>query len=95
MQTRLLACLAGALLGVALTSTVSNTFGISPTVALIGCAFLGLGLGYAISSFFDVFSASGEDQTVETPDHLPEPQKLTGSGVGGDGRARARMADRH
>ena len=66
MRTRLLACLAGGLVGVAVAFPVEQSFAISPTIALIGCAFLGAALGYVVSMFFDVFTAAEEEEKVES-----------------------------
>lgn len=60
MRTRLLACLAGGLLGVAVALPVEQSLALSPTIALIGCPLLGAALGYVVSMFFDVFTASEE-----------------------------------
>ena len=60
MQTRLIASLAGGLLGASLTSTANTILGLSPTVAMIGCSAVGIALGYVISMLFDVFAMSGD-----------------------------------
>jgi hypothetical protein len=65
VQTRLLACLAGGCLGAA-TSLIGDGFGLSPAVALIGCSFLGIGLGYVVSICFDIFTAAPEDTSAES-----------------------------
>jgi xanthosine utilization system XapX-like protein len=61
MQTRILACSAGGLVGVALTSLINGSLGLPPTIALIGCALTGIGVGYFASVLFDVFAASPTD----------------------------------
>jgi hypothetical protein len=61
VRTRLLACLAGGLLGVAVAFPVEQSLALSPIVALIGCPLLGAALGYVVSMFFDVFTASEEE----------------------------------
>jgi len=65
MRTRLLACLAGGCLG-AVTSSIGGSFGLSPTMALAGCSFLGIGLGYVASIFLDIFVATPEDTSAES-----------------------------
>ncbi|HUA82294.1 MAG TPA: hypothetical protein VMB85_00425 [Bryobacteraceae bacterium] len=65
MKTRLIATLAGGLLGLALASQVNTSLdlGISPTLALAGCSLAGLAIGYVGSILFDVFARdSGEDR---------------------------------
>ena len=63
MRTRLIACLAGGLLGVVVSLRIGDSLNMSPIVALIGCSLLGLGLGYAVSMFFDVFAARADEST--------------------------------
>jgi presenilin-like A22 family membrane protease len=58
VQIRLLACLAGGLMGVAVASTINDTLGLSPTIAFIGCAAIGVALGYVVSQLIDVFAPS-------------------------------------
>ena len=58
VQTRLLACLAGGFLGVAVASTINASLGLSQTVAVIGCASVGIAIGYVASLLFDVFAAT-------------------------------------
>lgn len=58
MQIRLLACLAGGLVGAVVASTISDMLGLSPTIALIGCAAIGVALGYVVSQLIDVFAPS-------------------------------------
>jgi len=60
MQTRLIASLAGGLLGASLTSTANTILELSPTVAMIGCSSVGVALGYVVSMLFDVFAMSGD-----------------------------------
>lgn len=62
MQTRLLACLAGGLLGVALASTINEALGLSPTLAVIACASAGVAIGYVVSILFDVFAGAGKSE---------------------------------
>lgn len=62
MQTRLLACLAGGFLGLAVTFPVNSSLGLSPTVALLACSSIGIALGYVASVLIDVFTTSPEDK---------------------------------
>ena len=62
MQTRLLACLAGGFLGVAVTSPINASLGLSPTMALIGFSSIGVAVGYVASMLFDVFAVNPEDK---------------------------------
>lgn len=60
MQRRLLATLAGGLLGVALSSTINARLDAPPVIAVIGCSLAGLALGYVVSTLFDVFTAPSD-----------------------------------
>jgi uncharacterized membrane protein len=62
VQTRLLACLAGGLLGVVVASTINESLGLSPTLAVIACASAGVGIGYMVSILFDVFAGAGKGE---------------------------------
>jgi hypothetical protein len=62
VQTRLIACLAGAFLGVAVTSSVNTSLGLGPTIAVLSCSSIGVVLGYVASLLFDVFAASPGDK---------------------------------
>ena len=92
MQIRLLACLAGGLLGVVVASPISQNFNVSLTLALIGCSLLGLALGYVVSIFFDVFTANSEEPVVESPADMWKAGPIGKSG--GDSGARTWTADR-
>ena len=66
MQTRLLACAAGGLLGVVATSAISSilgltSLGMSPTLSIIVCSSIGVAIGYVVSLLFDVFATSPGD----------------------------------
>ena len=41
-----------------LHSTIGDMLGVSPTIALIGCAAIGVALGYVVSQLIDVFAPS-------------------------------------
>ena len=66
MQIRLFACIAGGLIGVVAASPVSNSFGVSPMLSVIGCIAAGVGVGYVASILFDVFTASSGDKNAES-----------------------------
>ncbi len=66
MQTRLLACLAGGFLGVVVALLINESLGLNPIVAVAGCAMLGVGLGYVVSIFFDIFATSGTDESTQS-----------------------------
>jgi hypothetical protein len=66
VQTRLVACLAGGFLGIAVTSPINSSLGLSPTIALLGCSSIGVALGYVASILFDIFAASPEDKNGQS-----------------------------
>jgi hypothetical protein len=61
MQTRLLASLAGGLLGLAVTSTINGSLGLPPSIAFTGCGLTGMAVGYVGSIFFDVFAGKTDE----------------------------------
>jgi hypothetical protein len=61
VQTRLLACLVGGFLGVAVAYQFGAGLGLNPTVAFIGCPSLGIAGGYMVSILFDVFATRPEE----------------------------------
>ena len=67
VQKRLVACLAGGFLGVVVASLFGDSFGLSAAFALIGCASLGIAVGYVVSMLFDVFAAPKEIAESSTP----------------------------
>ena len=95
MRTRLLACFAGGFLGVVVASPISQSFNVSLTWALIGCSLLGLALGYVVSIFFDVFTVSSEEESVESPTDTWSPGTIPRKSGGDDGaRTRDLRRDR-
>ena len=58
MQTRLIACLAGGLLGCASASLIGGALGLSPALALLSSSLAGIALGCVVSLMVDVFSGS-------------------------------------
>jgi hypothetical protein len=65
VQTRLLACIAGGLVGAVLTSPINNLLALPPAVALIACSFAGLAVGYVVSILIDVFSS--DHNQIDSP----------------------------
>ena len=57
MQTRIIASLAGGLLGFALAARINADLGLDlpPVVAAVGFSLAGLAVGYVVSMLFDVF----------------------------------------
>ena len=64
MQTRLIAGIAGGLLGIAVASPVNAALGLNPAIAFIGCLSIGVAVGWVASTLFDVFTASPEDKNT-------------------------------
>lgn len=58
MRIRLLACIAGGLLGVVAAYMVDDGLGFSPTVTMLACVGVGIALGYVVSLLVDVFAPS-------------------------------------
>ena len=66
MQTRILACLAGGLLGIVATSSMNSilglsSLGLSPAVSMVVCSLIGVTIGYVASLLFDVFATNPGD----------------------------------
>lgn len=64
MQTRILACGAGGLLGVVFASPLSGDLGLTPTLSVIACSVAGVGIGYVVSILYDVFTGAGKQNSV-------------------------------
>ena len=60
MQTRILASIVGGLAGLAATTWVNDSLGISLGFAFAVCGVVGVALGYVVSMLFDVFTASSQ-----------------------------------
>ena len=58
MQRRLIASAAGGLIGLGLAYRFQDDFGISQTLAYVGCVFAGLAVGWVASTLFDVFAGN-------------------------------------
>lgn len=64
MQRRLYSGLAGGLLGLVAAFPINASLSLSPAVAMIGCAGIGVVVGYVASIFFDVFTSNSEDESA-------------------------------
>lgn len=58
MQRRLIASAVGGLIGLGLAYRFQDDFGISPSLAYIGCALAGMAIGWVASTLFDVFAGN-------------------------------------
>jgi hypothetical protein len=57
MQLRLLACLAGGIIGCGLVYLIGNSLDLSPTIAYLGGSVAGVILGYFASALVHAFTA--------------------------------------
>ena len=57
MRNRLVSCISGGLLGFALSGTINEAVGLTPTVGVAFSVAAGLALGYVVSTLIDVFTA--------------------------------------
>jgi hydroxylamine reductase (hybrid-cluster protein) len=55
MRRRLAGCIAGAVLGLCLTSLVNDSLGLPPAVAFGACLTAGTAFGYVVTTLADVF----------------------------------------
>jgi hypothetical protein len=58
MQRRLIASAVGGVVGLGLAYQFQDNFGISETLAYIGCVLAGMAIGWVASTLFDVFAGS-------------------------------------
>ena len=58
MQRRLIASIAGGIIGICLAARLQDALGVSATVAFIAAALGGIVLAYVASMLFDVFSGT-------------------------------------
>jgi hypothetical protein len=65
MQRRLIASAVGGLIGLGLAYRFQDDFGISESLAYIGCAAAGMAVAWVASTLFDVFAGSPD---VTPPD---------------------------
>jgi len=57
MRNRLICCISGGLLGIALSGTITESLGLSTTLGTAVSLAVGLALGYVASTLIDVFTA--------------------------------------
>ena len=57
MRKRLICCVSGGLLGIALSGTIGDALGLTLMVGAAFSAAAGLALGYVVSTLMDVFTA--------------------------------------
>ena len=57
MRNRLICCISGGLLGIALSGTITESLGVSATLGTAVSASVVLALGYVASTLIDVFTA--------------------------------------
>lgn len=65
VQTRLLSCIAGGLVGAVLASPINGLLALPPAVALIACALAGVAVGYVVSILIDVFGS--DHNQIDSP----------------------------
>ena len=58
MQRRLIASIAGGIIGICLATQLQEAIGVSATMAFTAAAFSGIALGYVASMLFDVFAGT-------------------------------------
>jgi hypothetical protein len=56
MQRRLITSAVGGLIGLGLAYRFQDDFGISLSLAYVGCALAGMAIGWVASTLFDVFA---------------------------------------
>ena len=66
MRNRLVCCISGGLLGIALSGTINESLELSTTLATAFSAAAGLGLGYVVSTLIDVFTAKPDSLLSST-----------------------------
>jgi len=65
VQTRLLACISGGLLGVVLAAPLSRELSLAPNLAVIASSLAGVAAGCVVSILYDVFVG-----TAKPPDRV-------------------------
>jgi hypothetical protein len=68
MRNRLVCCISGGLLGYALSGTINDALGLTPTIGTVFSAAAGLALGYVVSTLIDVFTAKPHGLLPGQPD---------------------------
>ena len=65
MRKRVVCCISGGLLGFALSGTIGETLGLTPTVGAAFSVAAGLALGYVVSTLIDVFTGERTGMNVD------------------------------
>ena len=68
MRNRLVCCISGGLLGIALSGTINDALGLTPTLGTTFSTVAGLALGYVVSTLIDVFTAKPDTLLPGRPD---------------------------
>lgn len=68
MRKRLIGCVAGSLLGFALSGTVGDALGLTPVIGGAFSTAAGLALGYVVSTLMDVFTAKPDSLLPGRPE---------------------------
>lgn len=66
MRNRLVCCISGGLLGIALSGTINESLELSNALGTAFCAAAGLALGYVASTLIDVFTAKPDSLQSST-----------------------------
>ncbi len=62
MQRRLITSAVGGLIGLGLAYHFQDDFGISQSLAYVGCALAGIAIGWVASTLFDVFAGNATSE---------------------------------
>jgi hypothetical protein len=61
MRKRFLVSIVGGIVGLALSVPLTDTLGVSQTLALVGCSVAGIVVGYVASILWEVFAGAHHD----------------------------------
>jgi uncharacterized membrane protein len=61
MRKRFLVSMVGGIIGLALSVPLTDTLGLSQTLALVTCSIAGIVIGYVASMLFEVFAGKPHD----------------------------------
>jgi uncharacterized membrane protein len=61
MRKRFLVSIVGGIVGLALSSPLTDTLGMSQTLALVSCSIAGIVVGYVASILWEVFAGTHHD----------------------------------
>jgi uncharacterized membrane protein len=62
MRKRFLVSIVGGIIGLALSVPLTDTLGVSQTLALVSCSIAGIVVGYVASIFWEVFAGTPHDR---------------------------------